>query len=371
MTTDIQDTMTSSFKHRAVIDTIPGYKQGKPAPHVEGRQSFKVSSNENPFEPLPSVIAALQEQALGSINRYPDMRGWQVVERLADQYGVKPENVVLGCGSTEVITQLVSLVAGPGDEIVYPWRSFEAYPIIVSGAGATSVQIPNRTDGSHDIDAIIGAVNERTRLIILNNPNNPTSTSLNREEALRVMRSVPSDVLVLFDEAYLQFNTDPDTSVAMDIFRQYPNIVVAHTFSKAYGLAGLRIGYAIAPADVVEAMRKVSLPFGVTQVAQVAALASLDASEELFARVRSIIAERDRVVDALLSQGWNFPQPYANFFWLALADRTDRAAAVFEASGLSVRVFSGEGIRISIGEPAANDAVIETCQKLCEQGLNC
>jgi histidinol-phosphate aminotransferase len=356
-------------RHRAIIDTIPSYRQGKPAPAMPGLASYKISSNENPFEPLPSVKKVIADTALERINRYPDMRGWAVVERIAKEYGVEPGNVVLGCGSTEVITQLVGFVAGPGDEIVYPWRSFEAYPIIVAGAGATSVQIPNRPDGGHDIDGMISAINDRTRLVIVNNPNNPTSSSVRDDEARRLMRSVPDDVTVLFDEAYFQFNDDPDTNVAMRLFDEYPNVVVAHTFSKAYGLAGLRIGYAIAQPDVIEGMLKVALPFGVTESAQTAALASLDAKDELLDRVEAINAERGRVTAALRQQGWNLIRPYANFFWLPLGPRTDEAGDRFADQGLSVRVFGGEGIRISIGEPKANDRVIEVCAGLMRDGF--
>ncbi|GAA6123854.1 histidinol-phosphate transaminase [Bifidobacterium psychraerophilum] len=353
-----------AFRHRQEIDTLPSYKQGKPAPRVEGRRSFKISSNENPFNPLPSVKAAIADQALGVINRYPDMRGWSVIERLADETGVKVENIQLGCGSTEVITQLVNLVAGKGDEVVYPWRSFEAYPIIVTTAGATSVQVPLTAGGSHDIDAMIAAVNEHTRLVIVNNPNNPTSTSVSDGEVRRLLESVPKDVLVLIDEAYVQFNTDACTCVGMDMFREYPNVVVAQTFSKAYGLAGLRIGYAIGPEDVIDGMRKVALPFGVSAAAQAAAVASLDAYDELADRVNTLIAERNRVVSRLREQGWVIPEPNANFFWLPLDGRTDRIAPYFEDAGLAVRVFSGEGIRITIGEREANDLVIDVCARI-------
>lgn len=358
-----------TYLHRPIIDTIPAYRQGKPAPISAGARSYKISSNENPFDPLPSVRRAIEEQTLGHINRYPDMRGWDVVERLSARYGVAPEQVTVGCGSTEIITQLISLVSGPGDEVVYPWRTFEAYPIIVAGAGATSVQVANLPDGSHDVDGIIAALNDRTRLVILNNPNNPTSTSLSAQDARRVMRAVPSNVLVLFDEAYFQFNTDPSTSVAMDLFREYPNIVIAHTFSKAYGLAGLRIGFALGAADVIEGMRKVSLPFGVTDVAQKAALASLDVDDELHERVLSIIERRSHIVETLRAQGWTISEPYGNFFWLALGERTDVAAKEFVEAGLSVRVFDGEGIRITVGETEANDRVIEVCGKLKAMGL--
>ena len=353
-----------TFRHRPIVDTIPAYRQGKPAPHTAGRRSFKISSNENPFEPLPSVVEAISSRSLGHINRYPDMRGWDVCARIASLLGVEVENVVLGCGSTEVITQLVNVVAGSGDEVVYPWRSFEAYPIIVAGAGATSVQVPNRADGSHDVDALISAVNERTRLLILNNPNNPTSTPLSDSDARRIMDSVPRDVIVLFDEAYWQFNTSVGTSSAMDLFAAYPNVVVARTFSKAYGLAGLRIGYGVAHPNVAEAMMKLSLPFAVTDLAQKAALASLEASDELGERVDAIIAERERVTRALVDQGWDFPKPFANFFWLPLGGRVAEAARVFTDAGLSVRVFADEGIRVSIGEREANDRVIAVCAAL-------
>lgn len=361
-----------TYKHRSIVDTIPSYKQGKPAPVLDGVRAYKISSNENPYEPLESVKEAIATRALNVINRYPNMRGNEVVEELAKRFEVTPDEVVLGCGSTEVITQLVDLVAGPGDEVVYPWRSFEAYPIIVTAAGATSVQIPNRADGSHDVDGIINAVNEHTRLVILNNPNNPTSASLSEADARKVLDAVPNDVLVLIDEAYVQFNTAEGTADGMKLYREYPNVVVAQTFSKAYGLAGLRIGYAVAPAEVVEGMRKVAVPFGVSQVAQVAALASLEdaASEEMKIRVADLIAERERVLGALREQGWNITDAYANFFWMPFGAETERATERFVAAGLSVRAFAGDGIRITIGETEANNRVLNICEELKKDGFS-
>lgn len=355
-----------TYKHRNIVDTIPSYKQGKPAPNLDGIRAYKISSNENPYEPLESVKEAISTRALNVINRYPNMRGTQVVEELAKRFGVTPDEVVLGCGSTEVITQLVDFVAGPGDEVVYPWRSFEAYPIIVTGAGAKSVQVPNRANGSHDVDGIINAINERTRLVILNNPNNPTSASLSETDARRVLDAVPSDVLVLIDEAYVQFNTAKGTADGMKLYREYPNVVVAQTFSKAYGLAGLRIGYGIAPAEVVEGMRKVAVPFGVSQIAQVAALASLEdlAVKEMNERVAALVSERERIILALRNQGWNIEDAYANFFWMPFGADTERVTERFVAVGLSVRAFAGEGIRISIGEREANDRVLTVCEDL-------
>lgn len=353
-----------AYRHREGIDSLPSYKQGKPAPAGARVPSYKISSNENPYPPLESVRSRVADQALTRMNRYPDMRGTRVVERLAALHGVEPDNIQLGCGSTEVITQLVDLVAGPGDEVVYPWRSFEAYPIIVACAGAASVQVPLTDEGRHDIDAMIAAVNDRTRLVIVNNPNNPTATPVSRGEADRLVRALPADVLILFDEAYVQFNDSPDMAEGMDFFPDHPNVVVARTFSKAYGLAGLRIGYAVAAPEVVEGLGKVALPFGVTDVAQVAALASLDAQEELDGRVKAILGERARVLDALRGQGWRLPESRANFFWLPFGEGTRAAADRFAASGLSVRAFPGEGIRVTIGEGEANDRVIEICREL-------
>jgi histidinol-phosphate aminotransferase len=188
-------------------------------------------------------------------------------------------------------------------------------------------------------------------------------------EARKLLAGVPSDVIVLFDEAYFQFNTDTDTSVAMDLFREFPNVVVAHTFSKAYGLAGLRIGYAVGPENVIEAMRKVALPFAVSDLAQVAAVASLDAYDELDSRVQNIVAERERLVRGLRKLGYEIAEPQANFFWIAFGSKTEEAAKRFEAAGLAVRVFAPEGIRISIGESEANDVVLEVCAALAEEGF--
>jgi len=190
-----------------------------------------------------------------------------------------------------------------------------------------------------------------------------------KEEAERLIEGVPDDLIVLFDEAYFQFNTDPDASVAMDLFDAHPNVAVAHTFSKAYGLAGLRIGYCIAHEDVISEMMKARLPFSVTDMAQVAAVASMDAQDELDERVRAIVAERGRVVDAIRAMGWFLPEPEGNFFWVPLREQTAQAAQAFDEAKISVRVTPGEGLRITIGSKEANDAVIAVFEALNAQGV--
>jgi histidinol-phosphate aminotransferase len=277
--------------------------------------------------------------------------------------------LVLGSGSVEIVSQLIRATAGEGDEVVFAWRSFEAYPMLTLAAGAVPVTVPLTADHRHDLDAMLAAVTERTRLVLVCNPNNPTGTTVSRAELDRFLGQVPPDVTVVIDEAYVQFNRDTDSPRGIDYFRRHPNVAVAHTFSKAYGLAGLRVGYALAPAQLAAAMRKVALPFGVTALAQAAALASLRAEDELAERVDHLVRERTRVTRALAEQGWHLPRTEANFLWFPLGEHTLAAAAAFEAHGLLVRPFAGEGFRVTIGEVKANDTIVKAAQSVRDAGL--
>ncbi|MBV9845380.1 MAG: histidinol-phosphate transaminase [Kutzneria sp.] len=342
---------------RATLDDLPAYVPGRPAVSASGAPAFKLSSNENPYPPLPSVLAVLSEAASG-LNRYPDMACVRLTTAIAERFGVPPEHVATGTGGVSVIQQTVSATCDAGDEVVYPWRSFEAYPIITKIAGARSVQVPLTTDEHHDLDAMAEAITDRTRLVIVCNPNNPTGTLLRRAELDGFLRRVPASVLVLIDEAYREFARDPELPDGVELYRRYPNVAVLRTFSKAYGLAGLRVGYLIAGQRIAEAMRKTAVPFGVSQLAQDAAVASLRAEDELFERVEALVKERDRVLDGLRGQGWSVPTPQGNFVWLRLGARTDEFAAAARRAGVMVRPFSGEGVRISIGENEANDIIL-------------
>lgn len=351
--------MTFAFRHRNDLDTMPASNAGSPQPLIRDR--FQLSNNESPFDPLPSVRKAIADDCLPFIGRYPDFRGWDVISRLSERFGVGMDSIILGCGSSEVLRMAICSLAGPGDEVIIPWRSFEAYPALIAASGATCVKVPLTADLRHDVDAMAAAVNDRTRLIIINNPNNPTGTTVSADEAERLMQSVPGDVMVLFDEAYVQFNNDPGAADGMALLRKYPNVIVAQTFSKAYGLAGLRVGYGIARPEVIGELGKTALAFAVTDVAQRAAVASMDAQDELDERVERVIAERNRVTVALRGQGWDVPDSGSNYLWLGLGDHTDCVAAVFRDAGIEVHVFPGSGIRISMGLPEVNDAVIAAC----------
>jgi histidinol-phosphate aminotransferase len=342
---------------RPAIEALAPYRQGKPA----AADAFKLSSNENPFEPLPAVLEAI---AGASINRYPDATAQVLRQRLAAKFGVTEHQIQVGSGSVAVLSQLMLAAAGPGDEIIYSWRSFEAYPGLVTVTGATSVAIPNTPDHRHDLPAMAAAITANTRVIIVCSPNNPTSTVVTVAEFEAFMALVPATVLVILDEAYAEFVTAAEDAVhGIPLLARYPNLVVARTFSKAYGLAGLRVGYAIGPEYVMDAAKAAAIPLSVTEPAQLAAIASLDNEEQLLERVGRIAILRDQVWQSLVDQGWPVPRPHGNFVWLVTGDETQWAAEVFAEHGIVARAL-GEGLRISIGESGSVDKLLRASQEV-------
>lgn len=338
---------------RPEIAVLPPYRQGKQA----GADAFKLSSNENPFDPLPSVVEVLQRTT--AVNRYPDASSPRLRQRLADRFGVTPESVHIAAGSVSILFQLAQATSAPGDEIVFSWRSFEAYPGVAVVPGATAVMVPNTADGRHDLPAMAAAVTERTRMVIVCSPNNPTGPIVAQREFDEFVDAVPSDVLVVLDEAYIEFVTDPDAVDGRRVLAAgRDNVVILRTFSKAYGLAGLRVGYAIGHPRILDAARSTGIPLSVTAAAEEGALASLDAEEELLARVRVLTERRDRLAARLREAGWDVPQAQGNFVWLPAGERTLEIAAAFEAADLIVRPFAGDGLRISVGEEESLDRVV-------------
>lgn len=343
---------------RRTLSGIPTYKPGRPAVAGPGAVAYKISSNENPYPPLPSVLDVVA-RAAAAMNRYPDMFATGLVGAISSRFSLPPDHVATGTGSVGVLQQVVQATAGPGDEVVHAWRSFEAYPILVQIAGATSVPVPLTADERHDLDAMGDAVTGNTRLVLLCTPNNPTGPALRRRELERFLDRVPSDVLVVLDEAYREFVRDPDVPDGLQVYRDRPNVCVLRTFSKAYGLAGLRVGFAVAHPPVADALRKTAVPFGVSGLAQDAAVASLAAQDELLERVEALVEERIRVTARLVSAGWAVPVTEANFVWLRLGERTTEFARACEQAGVVVRPFAGEGVRVTIGEAAANNLFLQ------------
>lgn len=345
---------------RPEIAALPPYRQGKQA----GPDAFKLSSNENPFDPLPSVVAALEHTT--PMNRYPDASAAALRARLGERYGVSPDAVHVASGSVAILYQLVLATSSVGDEVIYAWRSFEAYPGLPLVAGATGIQVPLTDGARHDLDAMADAVTDRTRAIIVCTPNNPTGPIVTSAEFAAFVAKVPQDVLIILDEAYAEFVTAEDAvdGLAERVYEQHPNVVVLRTFSKAYGLAGLRVGYAIGHPRVLDAARTTAIPLSVTSAAERAAIASLDAEDELLARVAVIVERRTRLVAGLRAQGWDVPDSQSNFVWLPTGEGTDEAAAAFVAADLIVRPFSGDGIRISVGEEESLEKVLAVAATL-------
>ncbi len=333
-----------------------------PAPRTD-IETYKISSNETPFEPPEAVRRAI-EQAAATVHRYPDPFSRRLTGALARRFDVREEQIALGTGSVAVVGQLIWAAAGPGDSVVYPWRSFEAYPIWVQMTGARSVQVPLLADERHDLPSMLKAIDDSTRIVFVCNPNNPTGEAVRRDELTEFIDAVPSDVIVVLDEAYREFISDTDVPDGLDFFHERNNVVVIRTFSKAYGLAGLRVGFAIAPEPIAEGMRKTALPFGVSSIAEDAALAALECEDELFERVRHLSQERDRVWQALADQGWDIHPSHANFVWLRLGERTQEFAQACDEVGITIRTFPDEGVRISVAEEQANDRVIDVGKSL-------
>ncbi|MDY7340963.1 histidinol-phosphate transaminase [Corynebacterium amycolatum] len=352
-------------KTRADLEQVPAYVPGKTVPGA-----LKIASNEMTQPPLPSVMEAISQtisDPTTSPNRYPDMGAVDLRIKLGEHLRLPMEQVAVGCGSSALCLQLVQATCADGDEVVFPWRSFEAYPILARVAGATPVPVPLDAQGRNDLSAMAAAITDRTRLVFVCNPNNPTGTTVTREAFAEFMAQVPGDVVVALDEAYIELvdeATHAATPLAHELLDTYPNLVGLRTFSKVYGLAGLRVGYMFGPEKLVEAVNKVAIPFSVNTLAQIAALTSLDAQEELTARIAEVRAQRVAVTEAINAATGRetvLPNSQANFIWIgedriadlsllddvSVATTTDLGDFLAQRNIL-IRCFAGEGARITI-----------------------
>ncbi len=350
---------------RADLDRLPAYVPGRSAADLARElgmaEAVKLASNEVPYGPLPGVVEAVAA-AMTQSHRYPDMATVALRTRLAERYGVAADRIATGCGSVALAEHVVRATCLPGDEMVYAWRSFEAYPIIAATAGATSVRVPNTPGHGHDLDAMSAAITERTRMVVVCNPNNPTGTAVRRAELDAFVERVPENVLVVIDEAYREFVTDGEVPDAIDVYGDRPNVAVLRTLSKAWGLAGLRVGFLVASPEVAGAVRKVVTPFSTSVAAQAAALAALDQEAEVHRRCALVIAERDRVTEAVRKLVGDVPESQSNFVWLPLGDRAAAFGAACERRGVIVRPFQGDGVRVTIGTPAENDMFLAAAE---------
>jgi histidinol-phosphate aminotransferase len=336
---------------RPAVQALPAYKPGRNpadlAREIGVDRAVKLASNEVAFPPLPAVVEALAAAA-AETNRYPDNGAVVLTRALADRYAVDPAQVVTGCGAVMLCQQLAQSYNDPGTSIAFAWRSFEMYPLLAEVAGARSVQVPlvpGRRGGpadTHDLDGLLAAVDDSTRLVFVCNPNNPTGTAVRRAELERFLDAVPEQTLVVLDEAYREFVTDPDVPDGIELMRGRPNVAVLIAEDPA----------------VAEAVRKTHVPFSVSMLAQAAAVAALASEEEVRARCAAVVAERDRLTAALRERGFDVSDSQANFVWLAVAEQAAGLAAALEARAVITRPFAGEGVRVTVGTPEEDDVFL-------------
>lgn len=331
--------------------------------YAYGGELAKLASNETPWPPHPAVEEAIRRE-IGTLNRYPDPEATKLRRALADRHGVGVERVAVGNGSCEILLAAAEAMLEPGAEIVYAWPSFSMYPHLDRMTGAKALAVPLREDGRHDLEAMAREVTVATRILIVCNPNNPTATALPPAEIDAFLSDLPRNVTAILDEAYIELSLlqDPDESVAL--LERHPNLVLLRTFSKLYGLCGLRIGYALGPPELREAVDRVRQPFSVNALAQAAAAEALAHEDEIERRIELLVAERLFVEEALAERGLETTESQANFSWVALGDRDE--AAVMRAlgeRGVVVRAgahLGGPGhIRVTYGTHAENERFLE------------
>ena len=358
---------------RSDLSQLPAYVPGASLPGA-----LKLASNESSLAPLPAVSQVVAEAAAG-VNRYPDMGAFALREAFANWLGstwdfpLSVENIAVGNGSSALCLQSIQATCAAGDEVVFAWRSFEAYPILTRIAGARPVQVPLTDDLRHDFPAMLAALTDRTRLVMVCNPNNPTGTTITAAELDEFLSQVPADVHVVLDEAYVEYNDAQSQPNPPHLLRKYPNVAVLRTMSKAYGLAGLRLGYLVGQPDFVEALNKVAIPFGVNALAQTAGLTSLEpeAQKELRLRTQETVQQRARVLEYLAGRG-DIPAipSQANFVWLAVGDKAAAVDDTLKQQGIVARCFPGEGVRVTCTTEQETDRLLAALGPALDSGLD-
>ncbi len=346
--------MTIEFNAR--LESIPYYPAADA--YGDGRELVLLASNETPFAPAPAVREAIVAR-VGSLNRYPDPEKSELRARIAARCGVDASMVTVGNGSCEILLAAAQALLEPGAEVVFAWPSFSVYPQLAALTGAREVRVPLDGDQRHDLAAIAREVTAATRLVLVCNPNNPTATALPVAAIDAFVAELPRHVCVIVDEAYVEFSTLQDPDESIDLVRRHPNVVLLRTFSKVYGLCGLRCGYAIGPESFRVACEKVRQPFTVNALAQAAATVAIDLQEEVERRVEQTAVERLHVVEELRARGLPVADSEANFCWVGLGGRDDRLVCdELARQGVIVRAGSALGgpghLRVTFGTRSEN-----------------
>lgn len=364
--------MTVTFAEK--LARMPGYQAGVPtgqAPEeIAAGGIAQLASNESPFPPHPKVIEAI-EQAASAMHRYPDPDATLLRRRIAERYDTQPGKVAVGNGSCEILLAAAEALCEPGDEILYSWPAFSMYPYLPALTGAREIRVPLGEGDVHDLDAMAVEVTAATQLLIVCNPNNPTATHLPAAEIAAFCERIPPHVTIALDEAYVEFQTDDDPDATVDLLADFPNLVVLRTFSKCYGLAGLRVGYAIGSAGFRAAVDAVRQPFSVNALAQAAGAEAILHQDDVLFRVESTVAERLRVEEALREIGLRTSETQANFSWIDLGEADEKqVVAGLGERRIAVRpgtALGGPGhIRVSYGLPEENDRFLSGLSELLD-----
>jgi histidinol-phosphate aminotransferase len=362
--------MTVTFAEK--LARIPGYRAGVPtgqAPEaIAAGEIAQLASNESPFGPHPEVVDAIRAAAT-AMNRYPDPGATLLRRRIAERYETEPGRVAVGNGSCEILLAAAEALCEPGAEIVYAWPSFSMYPYLAALSGAREIRVPLADGETHDLDAMAAEVTAATQLVVVCNPNNPTGTHLPAAQVAAFCERLPEHVTIALDEAYVEFQTDDDPDATIDLLADFPNLVVLRTFSKVYGLAGLRVGFAIGSAKFRAAVDAVRQPFSVNALAQAAAAEAIPHQDDVERRVEQTLVERVRVEEGVRELGLTTTATQANFSWIDLgkADEEEIVVGLAERQ-IAVRpgaALGGPGhIRVSYGTPAENDRFLAALSEL-------
>ncbi|MGW4368622.1 aminotransferase class I/II-fold pyridoxal phosphate-dependent enzyme [Nocardia takedensis] len=333
-----------------LLDSAPSSRRRTSRPSAP---IFDLSLSENPFPPLPSVVAAVNYEVTRS-NRYPEFVPDRLPALIGGQLGVDAERVAVGAGATGVAMQILRSVPQPGTEIVLSSPTFDGYPIMATMAGLRLVPVPLAADGAQDLDALRRSIHKGTGLVIVCRPHNPTGTVVPADDLRAFLTSVPKRIPLILDEAYVEFLAAADHLDHIELLRRHPNLLVLRTFSKAYGLAGLRIGYVVGHPDLIARVRTQQLPFGTPTLAVAAVTASYAAFPELRTRIRSIDTARDRLWTVLRGHGIAVPPSRANFLYLP----GPGPATLLRRAGIHAKCYPDGSARVAVGDPAADRAIL-------------
>ena len=329
-----------------------------------------MASNESPYPPLPEVLAAVQ-QALGATNRYPDPSNTKLRQALSDRYGVPKDRIAIGNGSSDLLLAAGDALLDPGAELVHAWPSFSVYPHLSAASGARAIEVPVDAEHKHDLEKMLEEITVATRLVIVCNPNNPTSTALPLAEIADFVERVPKHAVVILDEAYAEFNILDDVDESIELLERHSNLVILRTFSKAYGLCGLRVGYALCGSDQFpNAVNAVRQPFFCNIAAQAAAIEALKHQDEVARRAERNLAERMSLTDGLRELGLDVADSQANFVWFDLPESVEERAIVTGLADRGVLVRAGtplgrEGaLRVTVGLPQENERFLRDLGEL-------